>query len=139
MNFFDTSVLVASLIPHHVDHARSLACIQGLRRNGGACGSHTLAEAFNTLTKKSAYGLSPASVSQLLAQVDRDFTLVSLTPQDTLLAIDSASQRNLSGGIIFDCLLIACARKVNATNIYTSNVRHFRQIAPDLASRIQAP
>ncbi len=43
------------------------------------------------------------------------------------------------GGIIFDALLIACARKAKAETIYTWNMRHFRLIAPDLAAKILEP
>jgi predicted nucleic acid-binding protein len=45
----------------------------------------------------------------------------------------------LSGGIIYDALLIACARKIDAERIYTWNVRHFQMVAPDLAERIVEP
>jgi predicted nucleic acid-binding protein len=47
--------------------------------------------------------------------------------------------RRLTGGIIYDCLLLACARKAQAERICTWNVRHFRSIAPDLAERIVTP
>jgi predicted nucleic acid-binding protein len=41
--------------------------------------------------------------------------------------------------MIYDALLLACARKANADRIYTWNLRHFRALAPDLAERIVAP
>jgi predicted nucleic acid-binding protein len=44
-----------------------------------------------------------------------------------------------AGGIIYDALLLACARKCKADRIYTFNERHFTRIAPDVAVRIQAP
>jgi predicted nucleic acid-binding protein len=139
MNFFDTNVLVASLITAHMHHPQSLARIEKMRRDGGACASHTLAEAFNTLTRLGGYALSPVAVNSMLQQVTREFRLISLTPEETLETIQRAAQQGLSGGIIFDCLLIACARKVQAAHIYTSNVKHFRKIAPDLAAIIQEP
>jgi hypothetical protein len=45
----------------------------------------------------------------------------------------------LLGGIIYDALLLASARKVSADRIYTWNLGHFRMIAPDLAARIVEP
>jgi predicted nucleic acid-binding protein len=45
----------------------------------------------------------------------------------------------LSGGIIYDALLMSCARKADAERIYTWNERHFRLVAPDLADRIVTP
>jgi predicted nucleic acid-binding protein len=50
----------------------------------------------------------------------------------------SAAMR-LHGGIIYDALLLGCARKVNAQRIYTWNEKHFRLVAPDLADRITTP
>jgi len=41
--------------------------------------------------------------------------------------------------MIYDALLLACARKCGADVIYTFNTDHFVRIAPDLAERIQAP
>jgi predicted nucleic acid-binding protein len=64
---------------------------------------------------------------------------VALTASETSRTIEDAARRGLGGSLNYDALVIACARKVNADIIYTSNVRHFRQIAPDLASRIVLP
>ncbi len=41
--------------------------------------------------------------------------------------------------MIYDALILACARKVNATRIYTLDIKHSRRIAPDLAARIVEP
>jgi predicted nucleic acid-binding protein len=41
--------------------------------------------------------------------------------------------------MIFDALLLACARKSHAERIYTWNEKHFRMVAPDLADRITNP
>jgi predicted nucleic acid-binding protein len=83
-----------------------------------------------------------------------------LAPQDAVLAVETFLKRlspvtlsaeeymetlrqtaNLghSGGIIYDALLLACARKVQAERIYTWNVKHFKMVAPDLAERIMTP
>ena len=65
--------------------------------------------------------------------------LVTLTEAETLSTLRSLAGRDLGGGHTFDALLIACARKVGAKAIYTRNAKHFRRIAPDLASIIVAP
>lgn len=41
--------------------------------------------------------------------------------------------------MIYDALILACARKVKADRIYTHNLKHFRQLAPDLTASIMAP
>ncbi len=63
----------------------------------------------------------------------------ALTPEEMLQAIEISKLQNVSGGLLFDSLLLACARKVHATAIYTINTRHLRRLAPDLASIIHEP
>jgi predicted nucleic acid-binding protein len=53
--------------------------------------------------------------------------------------LEAAASHGLVGAIIYDALLIACARKAEAKWIFTNNHKHFRRIAPDLASRIIEP
>jgi predicted nucleic acid-binding protein len=76
---------------------------------------------------------------EYVTSMTRHITAVALDTNDYLEAIHSTSRRGLSGGIIHDALLLACARKARAERIYTWNLRHFRAIAPDLAERIVAP
>jgi NADH dehydrogenase FAD-containing subunit len=61
----------------------------------------------------------------------------------TMVEIDKAGRivvlKSLAGGIIFDGLLLACARKSQAQRIYTWNDKHFRMVAPDLAERNTTP
>jgi predicted nucleic acid-binding protein len=54
-------------------------------------------------------------------------------------AIHRTAALKLPGGIIYDALILACARKVQAERIYTWNVKHFQMVAPDLAGRIVTP
>lgn len=138
--FFDSNVLIAASIPGHIHHNAANARLALLQRGGGACASHSLAEAYNTLTgHPKGYGVPPVDAARILQQASKVYTLVALTPKETLRALEDAAQRGLTGGIVYDALLLACARKVGAGVIFTSNYKHFRQIAPDLAARIREP
>jgi len=53
--------------------------------------------------------------------------------------LTSAANRGIGGGRTYDALLLRCARDFEADTIFTWNVKHLRQIAPDLADRIQTP
>ena len=66
-------------------------------------------------------------------------TVVPLSAEDYAATLRETARMGLAGGIVFDALLLACARKVDAERIYTWNVRHFRMVAPDLAERIVTP
>jgi predicted nucleic acid-binding protein len=62
-----------------------------------------------------------------------------LTADEVFQAIQRTAALKLPGGIIYDALILACARKVQAEKIYTWNAKHFKMVAPDLASRIVTP
>lgn len=140
IGFFDSNVLIAASVPGHVHHNESIARLAQLQGGSGACSAHTLAEVYNILTKHpKGYGVPPADAVAIVTHATKHYKLVSLTAAESSRAIEDAARQGLRGGLIYDALLIACARKIDAGAIYTSNVRHFRQIAPDLASRIVLP
>ena len=140
LDFFDTTVLVASSIQNHPHYPESSACLSRLRETGGACAAHTLAESYNTLTRTSkGYGLPPLAAAAIVKEAREWFTLLSLTPDETLSTIHAIAERGLPGALVYDALILACARKIDARHIYTNNLKHFRQVAPDLASRIVEP
>ncbi len=103
-------------------------------------GAHSLAEAYNNLTnQRNGYLLPPADASIIVGHAARTYSIITLTAEETMAVIVDIGNRNREGAIVYDALLLACARKIDAKAIYTWNVRHFRQIAPDLASRILEP
>jgi predicted nucleic acid-binding protein len=65
--------------------------------------------------------------------------VISLDGEEYLETIDAMSRRGLSGAVVYDALILACARKARAERIYTWNLRHFRMVAPDLAAKMAAP
>lgn len=85
------------------------------------------------------YRIPPSDALRIVQQTTETCTLVTLTASETLRTIKDIAERGLGGGLVYDALLLACARKIDAKRIYTSNLMHFRKIAPDLASRIYEP
>jgi hypothetical protein len=53
--------------------------------------------------------------------------------------IEFCANHGWIGGRIYDALHLSCARQPACDRVYTCNVRHFQQLAPDLAGRIGAP
>jgi predicted nucleic acid-binding protein len=140
LNFFDTNILVAASIPSHVHHEASHECLARIRKAGAVCAAHTLTEAFSVLTRLPVpYRLSPADTMRIVEDTSDFCTLVSLTSVETIRTLRSLADRNMGGGLVFDALLLACARKSGAKSIYTNSYKHFRRIAPDLANRIHEP
>ncbi len=139
LDLFDTNVLVAATMPNHLHHQPSNARLAQLANGRGACAAHSLAETYTTLTRTSRYGVPPSDAARIIEQTSKTFKIVSLTPADYVRTIEAAALLGLAGPILYDALLMACARKIDAKAIYTHNVKHFRQVAPDLASRIVEP
>jgi predicted nucleic acid-binding protein len=76
---------------------------------------------------------------QFIERIQQRTTLITLDGAEYFDTIDAMSRRGMSGAVIYDALILACARKVRADRIYTWNVRHFRAVAPDLAAKIVTP
>jgi predicted nucleic acid-binding protein len=76
---------------------------------------------------------------QFIESMQQQTTMITLDAGEYFETIDAMSRRGMSGAVIYDALILACARKVRAERIYTWNVRHFRAVAPDLAAKIVTP
>ena len=65
--------------------------------------------------------------------------IVPLSEEDYFKTVRNAAELGVTGGRIYDALLLAAARNVEAKHVYTWNIRHFQHIAPDLERRIPTP
>jgi predicted nucleic acid-binding protein len=81
----------------------------------------------------------PQLAAALVVQISERMTVVPLTADDYIAAISACAAAGQPGAMIYDALLIACARKWSANRIVTWNLRHFRAIAPDFADWIVEP
>jgi predicted nucleic acid-binding protein len=138
--FLDTSVLIAASDAADPRHPRSLSLLAAATPSTTACGAHTLAEVYAVLSRiPGGKKVRPAHASLLVDQIVAKMTVVPLSAQDYARTLQETARMGLSGGIVFDAILLACARKVNARRIYTWNEKHFRVVAPDLVDRIVTP
>lgn len=138
--FFDTSVLVAACQRQNEFHEPSLASFVRANKTHAACGMHTLAEIYATITgMKNNMRVPPRLAPLFLEQVRERCQIIALTPELYWETLQNAAHEHIAGGMIYDALLLACARKAQADRILTWNVRHFRMAAPDLADRIVTP
>jgi predicted nucleic acid-binding protein len=139
-NFFDTSVLMAALLGGHIHHEPSVRLFASADAKESACSAHTLAELFATLTAIPVKPMIPPEQAVLfLEDIRQRLTAIPLASRDYFETIHDAARQGLSGGRIYDALLLRCARNCKAEIIYTWNLKHFRVLAPDLAERLQTP
>lgn len=83
--------------------------------------------------------LAPEQVLLFVEEIPQRLALVTLAESEYRRAIRDAAERGIGSGRIYDALLLACAGKVQAKTIFTWNLKHFRQLAPDLSARIRTP
>lgn len=139
-SFFDTSVLIAAHDSGRPGHEESLSLMQRATQSDCSCAAHSLAEFYSVLSRlPGGKKQRPELASALVEDVATRVTVVALSAEQYLEALRTAARLRIAGGTIYDALLLACARKVNAEHIYTWNVRHFQLVAPDLKERIRTP
>jgi predicted nucleic acid-binding protein len=138
--FFDTSVLVAAVRMADLRHEISHRLLMRFAPQEAFCAAHTLAELYASLTgMRPPNRLQPDRATLIVEQCRTNLECIALTSEEVFQAIQRTAALKLPGGIIYDALLLACARKVQAERIYTWNARHFQMAAPDLAGRIVTP
>lgn len=140
--YFDTPVLVASCVESH-EHffqARGLLRQVHEKKIEGVMSCHGLAECFGVLTRSPyAPTIDPARAWQLLSHnLLSEFELVTLSAMEYQDAVRRFALNAWGGARIYDWLHIESARKSNCETIYTFNIRHFHQLAPDLGDRIKS-
>ena len=138
--FFDTSVLVAAFWGAHVHHDASIELLAWADKKHSACGIHSLAEVYASMSVLPVKPMIPTEqVLLFVEEIKARLTLVSLEDSEYSETIRTAAASGLTGGKIYDALLLQCAAKCQAETIYTWNLKHFREIAAGLADRIRTP
>jgi predicted nucleic acid-binding protein len=138
--FFDTSVLVAALLPDHPHHARSFPVFASATRKQAACAAHSVAETYSTFTRYPGKERMSAEAASLMLQgIEHRFTLVWLDGDEYCAAIRRMAQLGIVGGAVYDGLVAACALKAGADHLYTWNVRHFDLLGAEIKNLITTP
>lgn len=138
--FFDTSVLVAVFWQEHPHHKISLDLFYEARKKEAVCAAHSLAEVYAVMTRLPAKAvLAPEQVILFVQEIRERLTVISLGEDEYYSTLQHAAERSAVGGRIYDALLLKCALKAKAEIIYTWNLKHFRQLAPEAAERIRTP
>src|SRR5688572_22884548 len=99
---FDTSVLVAAMVPTHPKHARSLPWLRRIRTETdiGVISAHTLAEVYSVLTSlPHRPRISPSVAHQLLQHdVLAVFEIVALSASDYASLLAHLVSVGVTGG-----------------------------------------
>lgn len=128
----DTSCLVALVCAWHEHHAPTLAAVEQ-RLDAGkslALAAPALVETYAVLTRLPApHRLSPADALVLLAEnFERRWQAVALSADEVWALLHAAPASKLYGGRTYDAVIAACARKANAHELLTLNLKHFETL-----------
>ncbi len=139
-SFLDTSVLIAAFLGDHPHHEASAEVFARAERPRTWCAAHSIAEVYSALTRLPLKpAVAPEQALLFLHDVRGRLSAVALEESEYYHAVERAAGRQVTGGRLYDALLLACAAKIKADTIYTWNLKHFRQLRPDLADRIRTP
>ena len=140
MIFLDTNVLIAATQVTHPHNQLSRALLANAGSVEMVIAAHTVAEVYASLTRiPPPERVSPQVAMEAIEAYLIRMRPIALTTEEYLRAIRETARNGHPGGMVYDALLMACARKSKSDHIYTWNIKHFRAIAPDLADRIITP
>jgi len=137
--FFDSSVLVPVFYADHPQHASSTKLFLAAGKDD-FCALRTLGEVYATLT-----GLplrpritGPEGIS-VVKQIRERLTLIALSEQEYVSALEQASSGTIVGAAAYDALIshCHCALKAGADILLTWNVRDFTRLGSAVAQVVK--
>ena len=141
--YCDTSVLIAASVSAHPHHPQSLELLKKVREGKleAVISAHGTAEFYAVLTRAPLTPMVyPGEAWRLLAEnILPHFHIAELSAAEYKSVLQQAAERGWTGGLVYDALHLAAAHSSHCKRIYTFNLRHFLQLAPDLQNVICSP
>ena len=139
---FDTSCLVAALVPSHPSHSMAWRWLDQVLAGDhqGFIANHTLAELYAVLTRlplrrrilpSEAYALIKANLQQ--------FSIINFDTNDYIAVLDNLEQLGLPGAAVYDALIAWAALKADADGLLTLNPGHFRRLGAQVEALVMVP
>ncbi len=139
---FDTSVIIAALLPRHPSHAPCFVQLQAaeLGHIQGCLSTHSLAEVYSVMTRMPSQPRMPPQAAQILLERCLQYlAAIPLEASDYRAAIAQMTTLNLPGGGIFDALIAQAALKVSADRLLTLNPSHFSRLSTAISQITEVP
>jgi predicted nucleic acid-binding protein len=141
--YCDTSVLVSASISAHPHHAQAVALLKQVRSGKlqGFISAHGTAEFYAVVTRVPLTPpIYPSEAWRLLTEnILPHFQVAALSAAQYSTVLRQAAEKGWTGGLVYDALHLAAATSNQCKRIYTFNLRHFLQLAPDLQDAICSP
>lgn len=127
----DSNVIVAALVEQHEHHVPSVLLLNSRSHRSFAVAAHSLAEAFNILTRRrgeATFGFDPRLVWSALDEIAASVSVLALAPSETLDAIRSYAQGGGVGPRLDDRLIGETAVRARIPCLITWNTSHMRSL-----------
>jgi predicted nucleic acid-binding protein len=140
---FDTSVLTAAIVEPHPMHSHAFPWLKRAksREFDMFVASHTLAELYAVLTTLPISPRIPPDAARRLIHDDVETTakIIPLSSQDYISTIKNMADLGLSGGIIYDALIVRAAKKSGTDKVLTFNIDDFSSVWPEGEAHLVVP
>ncbi|PWB81541.1 MAG: VapC toxin family PIN domain ribonuclease [Candidatus Methylomirabilota bacterium] len=140
---FDTSVLVAAIVEPHPLHTSAFRWLTRARAKefDMVIAGHTLAELYAVLTTLPIHPkITPGIAGHLIrSDVEALAKTVSLSPSEYSAVVRRMVDLGLSGGVIYDAIVVKAANKSEADHVLTFNIDDFKRVWPEGVDRLIAP
>lgn len=131
----DSSLIVAALAKWHSEHLRAQRALERAldRKEGAVIPAHALFESFSVLTRMPApYRVAAADALQSLRQTFESTRIAALNSRSVWPVLERVVRLGLSGGIVYDALILETASDAGATELMTLNPRDYDRLEPRL-------
>jgi len=132
---FDTSVIVSGIVESHPTHTKCLFWLQRAKAGDFECivVSHTLAETYAVLTSLPVKPrISPLMAQRLIdTNLEAMAKIVPLTIADYRTTLERMAEMGLSGGTVYDALIVAVAQRLSVDRLMTLNAVDFHRVWPE--------
>ena len=140
---FDTSLLVAAVVEGHSAHGVAFPWLQRVKdkADAGVVAAHSLAELYSILTRLPVRpAISPEMAREVITVNVLDLCeVVALSAADYVTLLTHLAGLKITGGAVYDALLLHAARKADVDQVVTLNAHDFRRVYPALADKIVSP
>jgi predicted nucleic acid-binding protein len=138
--FLDTTILIPSFYGDHPHHDDCIRVLDTLHTHTGLCGSHSLVEAYSSLTRMPGkYRVSAERAQLFIASLREKLQAVALNETEYSEMLDRCASLDIVGGSVYDAVLAHCAKKAHADVLVTWNVRHFVRFDEDITRILKTP
>lgn len=132
---FDSSALIAACIEAHPNHFTALSWLKKAKKKESEyfVSAHSLLEVYSVLTSAPFKPpISPTLAKRLIEQnITQDARIIFLTGNDYRHLLKKVSKLKLKGGIVYDAIIVECAKKSKTDMIVTSNTKDFAALIID--------